>query len=267
MKLIISACFIFITIQAFSQQLYIIPKVSAANGVYTKRLIEKRIDIDTKKPQLYFQPFLDVVYQQANKSLVLSLTSNLVGNSFSIINIHSNNAVFPIVGTEFSTGISALQLSLAVKFDSRNFSSFIGNSLIKPNYKVGMGIIFNRSQSYYKEQFSSSAAFIEDKVSQMGYTQTIQKIGNGIVLCNSVGIDIFNKRKKRILTTDLFLDFGLKNMALFNMRYEYGNYKPNTLTPDFPNNYTYVNNYKTTTRGTQWGIKIGIPINLKYFKK
>ena len=251
---------LFIPLFSIAQKLYVVPGLNF-NYYGLNKVEVTRKDINTPKPHIGANWFVNVKYKTKKLIFSLSLKQSVLGTSFKVRNIYVHDTILGIRLLTHADGIDQLHATASVEKETNRFYHFVGNSLFKINFKAGFGIGFNRTQSYYKEQYSYNSYGMADPWSFIVYEQTIKRKGIGYYLSPGIGLDFYNKKKRKILFTELYYDFGLKKMTEFNMNYEYAKYLYPTQNID-PNQYTRVLNYKVFTRGSTFGLKIGIPIKI-----
>jgi len=71
----------------------------------------------------------------------------------------------------------------------------------------------------------------------------------------NAGFDVMSRKNKRVLSFSFFYNKGLSELIKFNIHYQYGFFND-------PNRQVDVPNQILRSRGTSFGLKIGIPIKI-----
>jgi hypothetical protein len=89
----------------------------------------------------------------------------------------------------------------------------------------------------------------------MAYLGTFSRTGMGIFSIVNAGFDIVSRKNKRVLSFSFFYDKGFSELVRFNIHYQYGFFNDPSKQVDVPNQLL-------RSRGTSFGLKIGIPIKI-----
>lgn len=220
----------------------------------------KRADYVVPKPLKAFNLFGQINYKKGNTCFSIEALPSTLSNNFKIKDLYLNDTSLGIRNSVYGNAIDHIIFSLAV---ARNFNNNPQNASKKiiPWYKVGLGISLNRSNQYFNEQYSYWKDGEETKYNFNSYFEYITKIGNGYFLCTSLGANFKNRKRKNVITAEFYINLGLKKMVKYDVTYEYGSYLYPTRNID-SQKYTRVSNYIVNSRGTVFGLKVGVPIRL-----
>lgn len=203
---------------------------------------------------------IDVFYKPKKTTHKLSLQQVPFGFYFKLINkfiVPPNSSnLLGFNTTNYGRTIDHFIFSYALQKEEKHVKGFIFSSKIRFNYSIGVGISLNRSKSYYKEKFANSSDGFANTYTYDGYYADHYRDGFGVFLRGTGGFDIFNKKGKRKLCFSVFYNQGLKDMAHFDIHYDYGYYNDPARQVDVPKQVL-------RSRGTNFGFSLGIPITIK----
>jgi len=246
-----------ICIQCYCQRFYVSPNVGLQFSVLDYIPSSKTADKDfhVPRPTMKETPGLTFYYRTSSFTHKLGVQKMAMGINFRIQIYDGNNHGY--TGNYYhSNFFSHYLISYGLQKESKSMKPFIGNSLSKFKISMGAGIGTNESKLYYKESCSGiNYSRIGYNNDCFGYNYSIKRNGLGVFLMPEAGIDVFNKIGKRILNLDVFYYQGIKNMTSYYVHYYYTN------TAD---NINVQNDVVVKTRGTVFGVKVGIPIKLVY---
>jgi hypothetical protein len=179
---------------------------------------------------------------------------------FKIINKFNqppNTGLLGFLKIQFSSRIDHFVFSYALQKDGKREKGFLFHSKIRFNYSFGAGIGVNRSEWYYENGYRRSADGWASPYTYAGYEAVHHRDGIGIFLRGTGGFDFINKRKnKRVLSVNVFYNQGLKDMAHFDIHYQYGYWNDPSKQVDVPKQVL-------RSRGTTFGFSLGFPITIK----
>jgi hypothetical protein len=235
--------------------------MSWANMVVTPK---KYKDIRTPFPNLKVALGLEIFYKPKNTLFSLLVKRSNIGYGFKLRNNHISDTSRGYITASETGSIEQYQINISAIKESQKFKPFVGKTTIKFNLKAGVGIGFNRSQMYYDSSFYKEGLAIYNDWSFIKYETTISKKYIGYYISTSAGMMIYNKKKKKILSVDAYYDFGLRKMAAFSTNFHYG--RGRFVNQNFyidAANSTKQDNFITFTRGSTFGVSLGIPITIK----
>ncbi len=201
---------------------------------------------------------IDVFYKPKKITHKLSVQEVPFGFYFELINKFNKppNNSLGFNSTKYGRVIDHFIVNYAIQKEVRKSQNFLFKSNIKFNYSLGLGFSLNRSKRFYKEVFPNSADGFINQWTYDGYYADHYRDGFGVFVRSTVGFDIFNKKGKRKLCFNLFYNKGLKDMAHFDIQYDYGYLND-------PTKQVFVPKQVLRTRGTNMGFSLGIPITIK----
>ena len=244
-----------------AQKIYILPgfNLNYANLVVAP---QKMPDVTTPFPGKHISLFFEVFYKPKYTFFSLGVKSSNIGNSFTVRNNYVSDTSLGVLLYSTNYDIEQFNVTLSINKFSKKFKPFIGAHTLKFNLKTGIGIGFNRSQYYYDEQFFLQNGGAADQYSFVGFESKIKKKYTGYFLATALGAELYSKKKRKLIVAELYYDFGLRKMAEFSSLIVYGKYLYPTQNID-PLNSKRIENFKTFTRGSTFGLKIGVPITIK----
>lgn len=191
----------------------------------------------------------DVKYKTKHLTHVVSIQSVALGPSFAFSNIYLDKGIVPTFrGHHSASSIDQPILSYGIEKESK------GNSRLRFNYSVQAGIGFNKSREAYDSILPPDSYGREDSVGYYYYAIQYKRSGIGIFLTGKAGVSFYNKRNKSFLNLQVFWHQGLKKMAEYAILYEYGYF-------NYPQ-YQRSQQVKLKTRGTVFGVMVGVPIRI-----
>lgn len=202
---------------------------------------------------------VNLIYKPGKLAHKLTLQQVPLEKYFKLINkfmLPPNTGELGISYYKFGTAIDHFILSYAVQKEAMRTKGFLFNSLIKFNYSLGAGIGFNRTKSYYNEQYLSSEGGSADTYSYMAYRASHHRNGTGVFIQGAGGFDFISRKiKRKVASITLFYNQGLTNMTEYNIHYQYGFFND-------PNRQVDVPGQKLISRGTIFGLNVGFPITI-----
>lgn len=244
---------------ANSQKIYIIPNFVFQNIGLTSQN-NKNADFNISRARLNPSIGISAVIEKNNFQHVFSIDYAALGKSFKIY-----NNFMPLdtvkLGYHYlisSSSINYLLLSYSIRKENKKKHNLFNSKLqTKFNYALGIAYGFNRSKHYYENPtVKGEVEFLVDNYTYIGFESTNKRKGNGAFITASVGFDLFNKKNKRLLCFSLYYNQGLKEMERSTINYKYG------FVAD-PARQLEVQNKILKLRGTNFGLKVGIPIKIK----
>jgi hypothetical protein len=204
---------------------------------------------------------LDIVYKAKKVSHKFSFNEMPFEESFKLVNkfmlpqYNPNGGLLGFKQAIHGDAIDHFIFSYALQKEGIKEKRFLFKSSLRFNYSGGLGISLNRSKDYYKEVFSRSSGGASTPSTYYGYDIDINRDGFGLFLKGVAGVDFINRNGKRKLCLSLFFYQGLKNMADFDIHYQYGYFNDPDKQVDVPNQKLY-------SRGTTFGVSLGVPIKI-----
>jgi hypothetical protein len=264
MKMLFFISFLLVvTLNSYSQQINIYPTIGFLYTGLTNYGNAPKAESDFKSPIPAIAEYagFEITYKRTNSIIThkLTLQRTVIGQTMQI----SSFERLGINGLRYKhyTAVEQLLLSYQLQLMSKSNRKFLKTKSLKLLYSLGFGIGFNKSKSYYDEQFYKEQYYQEYQnvgtpgLNFLGWDAAYKRRGIGIFIVPEVGAYFYNKKRKPILSATLFYDIGLKQMIESQQHYFYGN----TLQPNI-----YVERYqKLFSRGSVFGFKIGIPIKIK----
>jgi hypothetical protein len=194
----------------------------------------------------------DIIYKPGRIAHKLGLQRVTLGATFSTTFKNPNNG-FQTRHTS-QDGIDHWLLSYSLQMESQKLKKIIGMKF-KFAGSLGVGVGLNESKWYYDNYYGrDDVGWSFSNGSFLRYSLDHQRRGPGLFLVGSGGIDFYNKKGKNNFSMSLFVNKGLNEMARFNMDITTGQ----TSNPGA----AVTRHYTFATRGTNVGIKIGVPIRI-----
>ena len=250
-KHIIFFLFIFCCLFSKGQTLQIVPRAGFQYHGLSYISKDEPHPSDFKKgiPEFVVTIGADVKYKTKHLTHVLSVQSIALGPSFSFTNMYLDKRIVPSFGGHRrSESIDHAILSYGLEREGH------GNKRLKFNYSVQAGIGFNKSREAYDSILPPDS--YGEQIGDHYYHFTIRynRSGMGIFLLGKAGISFYNKKKKSFLNLQAFWHQGLKKMAEYDIHYQYGYFS-------YPQ-YRRDEQVKLKTRGTVFGVTMGVPIRI-----
>lgn len=245
----------------YSQKVYMVVNLTAPfSGIsYTKG--HNRDEFRPSIARINISWSFDLIYKAKKISHKISAEQMPFGFYFKLINKFSAppnpDRLLGFFNASYGREIDHLIFSYALLKEGKKEKGFLFHSKIRFNYSIGAGISFNRSKSYFTEKFSNSSGGSSSPNTYNGFEAVHHRNGFGIFLRGTGGFDFINKKKnKRVLSFNVFYNQGLKDMAHFDIHYQYGYWNDPSKQVDVPKQVL-------RTRGTTFGFSLGVPIKIK----
>ena len=261
MKLFLSFL-IFITISTYAncQKIYSVININAPFSFLNYTNGHNRAEFQPSVVKINNSWGIDIFYKPKKLTHRLSLQEVPFGFYFKLINKFiippNSDNLLGFTSTNYGRVIDHFILSYAIQKEAINTRKFIFKSKVRYNYSIGTGLSLNRSKRYYREYFPNSADGYINQYTTDGYYADHYRDGFGIFLRGTTGFDVLNKYGKRKLCFNVFYNKGLKDMAHFNIHYDYGYINDPSRQVDVPKQVL-------RSRGTNIGFSLGIPITIK----
>ena len=201
---------------------------------------------------------VDLFYKTTSINHKISVEQVPFEKYFKIINkfLLPPNTGLGFVRINFGTAIDHFIFSYALQKQGKKENGFLFHSSIKFNYSLGLGVSFNRSKKYYQDRYAKSEGGFQSPSTYVAYEAFHYRDGFGIFLRGTGGFDLINKKGKRKLCFNVFYNQGLKDMAHFDVYYQYGYFNDPQRQVDVPKQVL-------RSRGTTFGFSMGVPITIK----
>ena len=203
---------------------------------------------------------IDLFYKAKKITHKLSVEQMPFGFNFKLTNKFmvppNNERLLGFAYAKSGVTIDHLIFSYALQKEGKREKGFLFKSKIRFNYSMGMGISLNRSKYYYKEYFLNSSCGWASNFTYVAYDALHYRNGFGLFLRGTGGFDFINKKGKRVLCFNVFYNQGLKDMAHFDIHFQYGYWNDPSKRVDVPKQVL-------RTRGTTFGFSLGVPITIK----
>lgn len=207
-------------------------------------------DFKTSVPELAASIGVDVKYSAKKMTHVLSLQSIALGDGFIFNNIYRKAGIVPSVGGHRSASSSnQALLSYGVERGGR------GTSWIQGYYGLQLGLGFNKSKAVFDSTYLPYSYGMELGTSYYEYIIHFKRTGMGAFISLKGGISIYNHKKRQIINIEAFWHQGLLKMVEFDLLYRYGYRDRPQLQKQ--------EQVKFNTRGTVFGVMLGIPIYIQ----
>jgi hypothetical protein len=242
---------------ATSQKLYITPNIDFQYSGLSFVKISERNTNDFKRtvPLLNYILSIDVFYKPKKFIHKITLEYNRFGDGFKVINKFLSPTDIGTHSISHSGGFEHFILSYNLGIESKKLHNPLGKLKIRCTCSLGFGIGFNKSKSYYNDIFYPIDFGLQDRNSYIAYLGTFSRTSMGIFSIINTGFDITNRKNKRMLSFSFFYNKGFSEMIKYNIHYQYGLFNE-------PNKMINVPNQTLRSRGTSFGLKIGIPIKI-----
>lgn len=258
---IIIVLLLYIPFKGYSQKLFgVINLTTPFSGITYAEKFNKD-EFRPRNARINFSWGFDFIYKGGGINHKLSINQMPFGEGFKLINKFMHPS-YPgsdtLLGFAFAKHEDAIDhfiFSYCLQKVGKNEKGFLFHSRIRFNYSIGIGLSLNRSKSYYDQVFSTSSGGRSNPWTYYSYDITIYRDGFGLFLKGEGGFDFISKKGKRILCLKLFYDQGIKNMAQFDIKYQYGYFNDPSKQVDVPEQALY-------HRGTTFGLSIGVPITI-----
>ena len=250
-----------ISLSGYSQKFYGVVNLTAPFSGISYTNGHNREEFRTSIVRMNVSWGIDLIYKTKKVTHKISVEQMSLGKDFKLINKFSRPP-----NTERLLGFSQASdyefidhfiFSYALLKEGRKEKGFLFHSRIRFNYSIGIGLSFNRSKSYYQEVFANSSGGMADIWTYYAYETVHYRDGFGLFLRGTGGFDFINKKKdKRVLSFNVFYSQGLKDMAHFDIHYQYGYFNDPSKQVDIPKQVLL-------SRGTTFGFSFGVPITIK----
>jgi len=198
---------------------------------------------------------IDVFYKPHRIIHKFTLEYNRIGDAFKIQNKFLAPADIGIIRISHASGIEHLILSYNLGYESKKLHNPVGKLKMRYTGSLGVGLGFQRSKTFYRDVFYPMDYGVQDGNSYMAYLGKFSRTGMGIFSTANAGFDIISRKNKRILAFSFFYNKGFSEMIKFNIHYQYGFLNDPARQVDVPNQVL-------RSRGTSFGLKIGVPIKI-----
>ncbi len=257
-KYIFLLFFLSFTLMSISQKFYCIANLTGEFSGISFTDDHVKGEFRSSIPKINGTWTVDFIYQTKKIIHKISFGESVLQKNFRVINAFMappNNNQQGIVEMTFGTGIDYLMVSYNIQKEGKKEKNFILHSKIRFNYSLGLGYGFNRSKAYYEDSYVNSEGGRQDDWTYMAYEAIHYRDGFGLFLKGTGGFDFINKRKRRVLCFSVFYNQGLKQMAHFDIHYQYGFIND-------PQKQVNVTNQILRSRGTTFGFNVGVPITI-----
>ncbi len=256
--LLLSFC---LSLCGYSQKIYGIVNLTAPFSGISYTNGHNRDEFRPSIASINFSWGIDFIYKARKVRHKISVEQLSVGKHIKFINKFTlpPNTERLLGATVSSSGdfIPHFIFSYAFLKEGKKEKGFLFHSKIRFNYSMGLGISLNRSKAFYKEVYPNSSGGWENPFTYTGYEAVHYRDGFGLFLRGTGGFHFINKKKnKRVLSFNLFYNQGLKDMAHFDIHYQYGYWNDPSKQVDVPKQVL-------RTRGTTFGFSLGVPITIK----
>jgi hypothetical protein len=238
---------------ASCQKFYLAPYFGAqfAANVYAPKSSKPADDFHIPVPEFVPTIGMGIHYKYRNFTHKLNVQLVTLGVSFSVDTY--NTVVHKMQGGhQHTTSKDHALFNYSIQKEENGYRKFLGQRL-KLKGSIGVGFGTNKSQWQYDGEPRVTYGQLTNNTDYYTHDYTIKRKGFGIFFTPEIGFDLFNKKKKRFLSFDLFYYKGLKDMAAYDIKYTYGSYTDNIAVS---------RQQKVISRGTTFGAKIGFPIRL-----
>lgn len=200
----------------------------------------------------------DLVYKTKKINHKISVEQVPFEKYFKLINkfLLPPNTGLGFEKSKYGTTIDHFIFSYTLQKEGKKEKEFLFNSRIKFNYSAGLGASLNRSKLFYRTVYPNSSGGWQTPATYHAYDAIHYRVGFGIFLRGTGGFDFINKKGKRRLCFNVFYNQGLKDMAHYNIHYQYGYWND-------PQRQVEVPRQVLRSRGTTFGFSIGVPITIK----
>jgi hypothetical protein len=259
-KLLILILLFYVTINGYSQGLYGIINLTAPfSGIsYTKG--HNKEEFRPSIARINVSWGADIIYKTKKIKHKISVEQVPFEKNFKIINKFiappNNENLLGFTQDIFGTSIDYFTFSYALQKEGKKEKGFLFHSRIRFNYSAGLGLSFNRSKKYYRDKYARTASGWQDPETYEAYEAIHYRDGLGIFIRGTGGFDFINKKGKRNLCFNIFYNQGIKDMAHFDIHYQYGYWNDPSKQVDVPSQLLY-------SRGTTFGFSFGVPIIIK----
>jgi hypothetical protein len=252
--------FFCICLLGYSQKLYGVVNLTAPFSGISYTNGHNREEFRPSIARINFSWGVDLIYRTKSVNHKLSVEQVPFEKYFKIINKFmlppNNEHLLGNYQIKFSTAIDHFIFNYALQKEGKKEKGFLFHSQIRFNYSAGLGISLNRSKTFYKEVYPNSSDGRANSRTYMGYTAVHHRDGFGIFLRGTGGFDFINKNEKRKLSFNLFFNQGLKDMAHYDIHYQYGYWNDPSKQVDVPKQVL-------RSRGTTFGFSLGVPVTIK----
>lgn len=247
----------FISFEVNSQKLYIVPNFDFQySGLSFVRKSEKNAnDFIPSIPLLNFMSSLDIFYKPGRMIHKLTIENNRFGDGFGVKNKFIHPGELGLLGISHAGGFTNLIISYNAGIESIKQHNPLGKLKLKYTGSIGCGIGLNRTLAYFEEAFYPIDWGWQDGITYIAYLGSFSKTGPGIFSIVNAGFDVINKKNKQVLNFSFFYNKGFTEMIRFYIHYQYGFFNDPSRQVDVPRQVL-------RSRGTSFGLKIGVPITI-----
>ncbi len=244
-----------------SQKVYMVVKLTSPFSGISYTNGHNRDEFRPSNAKINLSWGIDLIYKSKKINHKISLEEMPLGMNFKLFNKFSappnTDRLLGFFNASFGREIDHLIFSYALLKEGGKEKGFLFHSKIRFNYSIGTGLSFNRSKSFYNKVFPNSSGGFSSPNTYVAYEADHNRDGFGIFLRGTGGFDFINKKKnKRVLSFNVFYNQGLKDMAHFDIHYQYGYWNDPSKQVDVPKQVL-------RTRGTTFGFSLGVPIKIK----
>lgn len=259
-RLIYILIFICIQQNGNTQKLYTVVNVTTPFSGISYTNGHNRKEFKPSVPRFNLSWGIDLIYRRKKVNHKISVEQVPFEKYFKLVNKYmlppNTEQLLGSVRIKFGTAIDHFIFSYALQKEGKLEKGFLFHSKIRFHYSVGIGVSFNRSKEYYRDYYSNSSDGRSNPYTYMAYEAVHYRDGLGLFVKGTGGFDLVNNKGKRKLSINLFHNQGLKDMAKFDIHYQYGYWNDPAKQVDVPHQIL-------RSRGTIFGFSVGIPITLK----
>ena len=247
----------FLPLNGLSQRLYIVPNFDLQySGLSFVRRSEKNAsDFKPSIPLLNFMASLDIFYKPKKIIHKLTIESNRFGDGFGVTNKFIHPGEIGLLGISHSGGFDNFIISYNAGIESKKLHNPLGKLKLRYTGSLGAGIGLNRTMAYFDDVIYPIDYGWQDGNTYIAYLGSFSKTGPGLFSIVNAGFDVISKHNKRVLNFSFFYNKGFTEMVRFYIHYQYGFFNDPARQTDVPKQVL-------RSRGTSFGLKIGIPIKI-----
>lgn len=260
-KYLISLLFIIKAATGNSQKMYAVVKLTAPFSGISYTESHNKAEFRPSIAKINFSWGVDLIYTGKKFQHKLSVTEVPFGKYFKLINkfMFEPGGLGLLGFRKASMGefTDHFIIGYSLQKEGTKTRKFILGSGIRFNYSAGLGISFGRSKAYWNQVYLMSGGGSAGNYTYYGYEAVHHRDGYGLYIMPSVGFDIVSKKKqKRKINFNLFYYQGIKDMAHYDIHYQYGYFNDPSKQVDVPKQVL-------RSRGTTFGFSLGVPISIK----
>lgn len=245
--------FIFLAIPGFlsAQKLYIVPDIGIhfTGLTYFSKGSNKPADLTSPVPKLGQIVGLQICYVAKHFTHRAGFQWAQSGYSYSFKNKYRIDTSIGFNKHIGSGSVSNYIITYSILKEFKKFHLFVGRSSMRYYAAIGAGGA-GKSDEYWLK-FST---YREDFGQYWGTKIQEFDVGPSLFATADAGIHFYNKKKKEIVSLNLFYYKGFTQTKKFELNYYYGYFNdPNRQVSE---------NVTLRTRGTVFGFNIGVPITI-----